>query len=108
MLPHDGVGLTVLGSFCHSPTSWVSAEMSASGTVMVTGASVLNASVTWKFGLIAVGLANFQNSARWKASTTCVVPSAVPPYVWALALTIGEFCVRASALAPGSQLSTLV
>src|SRR6516165_6471592 len=80
----------------------------AAGTLMVTGASVLNASFTPNVGLIPVGWANFQNSARWKALVTCVVPIEVPPNVWALALTIGEFCVRASALAPGSQLSALV
>ncbi len=37
-----------------------------------------------------------------------MVPIAVPPKLWAWATTIGDFCVRVSALAPASQLSTLV
>ena len=36
------------------------------------------------------------------------MPIEVPPHEWALALTIGEFFVRVSALAPASQLSAFV
>ena len=90
------------------PQPVVPVAASASGTLMVTGLSVLNASFTPKLGLIPVGWAYFQNSARWKALVTCTVPTEVPPNLVSLVLTIGEFCVRASALAPGSQLSTLV
>ncbi len=42
----------------------------ARGTLMVTAGSVLNASLTWNPGLTPLGWANFQNSARWKASVT--------------------------------------
>ncbi len=58
--------------------------------------------------MIPLGWASFQNSARWKALVTCTLPTEVPPNEWAWALTIGEFCTRASALAPASQLSALV
>src|ERR1700732_2406848 len=77
------------------------------GTLMVTGLSVFHARLTANVGLIPVGWAYFQNSARWKASVTWPVPIAVPPHVQDWLLTIGEFCVRLSGLAPGSQLSVL-
>ncbi len=48
---------------------------------MVMAVSVLNARLTANVGLIPVGWAYFQNSARWKASVTCPVPIAVPPHV---------------------------
>src|SRR5215470_162700 len=80
----------------------------AFGTLMVTAGSVFTDSLTWKPGLIPVGLANFQNSARWKASTYCPVPTDVLPNFHDWLTTTGEFFVRASALAPGSQLSALV
>src|SRR5690349_15256226 len=75
---------------------------------MVTGLSVLNARLTPNVGLTPAGWANFQNSARWKASVTCPVPIEVPPHFQDWATTIGDFCVRVSALAPESQLSILV
>src|SRR5215467_10699551 len=90
------------------PQLVVPVAQSAVGTLIVTGLSVFRDSVTPNLGLIPVGLANFQNSARWKALVTCVVPIFVPPKVKEAFLKIGEFCVRVSALAPESQLSFLV
>src|SRR5215467_11817003 len=84
------------------PQLVVPVAQSAVGTLIVTGLSVFRDSVTPNLGLIPVGLANFQNSARWKALVTCVVPIETPPNLVSLVLTIGEFCVRASGLAPGS------
>src|SRR5215475_3903547 len=81
------------------PQPVVPSAVAASGTLMVIAGSVLNASLTPKLGLIPVGLANFQNSARWKALVTCTVPIETPPNLVSLVLTIGEFCVRASGLA---------
>ena len=75
---------------------------------MVIAGSVLTVSLSWKLGLIPVGLAYFQNSARWKASMYCPVPIDVLPNFHDWLTTTGDFCVRASALAPGSQLSALV
>src|SRR6516225_1040861 len=74
---------------------------------MVIALSVFSDSLTWKPGLIPVGWADFQNSARWKASVYCPVPTDVLPNFQDWLTKIGDFCVRASALAPGSQLSTL-
>src|SRR5690349_5234298 len=79
----------------------------AFGTLMVTALSVVSDSLTWKPGLIPLALANFQNSARWKASMYCPVPIDVPPNFQGWLTKTGDFCVRVSALAPGSQLSTL-
>jgi hypothetical protein len=78
------------------------------GTLIVIAGSVVTVSLLWNPGLIPVGLANFQNSARWKASMYCPVPIDVPPNFQDWLTKTGDFCVRASALAPGSQLSTLV
>src|SRR6516162_542341 len=75
---------------------------------MVIALSVFSDSLTWKPGLIPVGWADFQNSARWKASVYCPVPTDVLPNFQDWLTKIGDFRVRASALAPGSQLSTLV
>src|SRR6266496_1014744 len=80
----------------------------AAGTLMVIAESVFTDSLTWKPGLIPLGLANFQNSARWKASMYCPVPTDVLPNFQDWLTRTGDFCVRASALAPGSQLSALV
>src|SRR5258708_3828055 len=80
----------------------------ASGTLMVTALSVFTDRLSPNVGLIPPGLANFQNSERWKASMYCPVPIDVLPNFHAWLATTGDFCVRVSALAPASQLSTLV
>src|SRR5215469_8901227 len=81
---------------------------SASGTLTVTALCVVTDRLMPNVGLMAPGLVYFQNSARWNASVYCPVPIAVPPQVQDWLLTIGEFCVRVSALAPESQQSILV
>src|SRR5690348_9492104 len=80
---------------------------SACGTVMVIGASFLTVRLTANPGLIPVGFAYFQNSARWKASVTWPVPIGVPPQVQGWLTNRGDCRVRVVALAPGSQLSIL-
>src|SRR5215472_6009779 len=85
------------------PAAW-----SADGTLTVIALCVVTARLMPNVGLMPVGFAYFQNSARWKASVICPVPIAVPPQVQDWLLTIGEFCVRVSALAPESHESILV
>src|SRR5260370_18957165 len=77
----------------------------ALGTLMVIAASVLTDRESPNVGLIPVGWAYFQNSARWKASMYCPVPIDVLPNFHDWLTMTGDFCVRARGVAPVSQLS---